>query len=115
LLPGESVTLEPGAQAVQLPLLADDGDITERARERGDARLRAALGITPEGRLVVASSRHDSSDPLAVALRSAGCKRVLELDRGSHHPAALGRSGTETPPPEDPKTTTLWILRKSTP
>jgi hypothetical protein len=112
LLPGESVTLPPGAQAVQLPLLADDGDITGRARERGDSRLRSALGITPHGRLVVATARHDSSDPLAVALRAAGCKRVLELDRGSHHPAALARAGTATPPPEDPKTTTLWILRK---
>jgi hypothetical protein len=112
-LPGEPVTLAVGEQAVQLPLLADDGDVTERARERGDSRLRSAVGVTGDGRLVIATLRHDSSDPLAVALRSAGCRRVLELDRGSHHPAALGRTGTAAPPPEDPKTTTLWVASKT--
>jgi hypothetical protein len=59
--------------------------------------------------------RHDSSDPLAVALRNAGCRRVLELDRGSRHPAAQGRAGTASPPPTDPMTTTLWIAAKSAP
>jgi hypothetical protein len=110
LLPGEAVTLSPGEQAVQLPLLADDSDVTERARERGDARVRAALGITPDGRLVVASLRHDSSDLLAVGLRAAGCRRVVELDRGSHHPGALDRAGTPRPPRNDRESTTLWVL-----
>jgi hypothetical protein len=111
-LPNEPVTLAVGEQAVQLPLLADDGDVTERARERGDSRPRSALGVTKDGRLVIATLRHDSSDPLAVALRSAGCRRVVELDRGSHHPAATGRAGTASPPPSDPKTTTLWVAAK---
>jgi hypothetical protein len=111
-LPGEPVTLRDGEQAVQLPLLADDTDVTERARERGDARPRAALGITEDGRMVVATLRHDSSDPLAVALRAAGCQRVVELDRGSHHPAALERAGTDHPPREEPESTTLWVLRQ---
>jgi hypothetical protein len=110
LLPGEAVTLAPGEHAVQLPLLADDSDVTERARERGDARLRGALGVTEDGRVVVATLRHDSSDPLAVGLRAAGCRRVVELDRGSHHPAALERQGTERPPREQPQSTTLWVL-----
>jgi hypothetical protein len=114
LLPGEAVTLAAGEQAVQLPLLADDSDVTERARERGDARLRAALGIAEDGRLVVASLRHDSSDPLAVGLRAAGCRRVVELDRGSHHPAALERAGTDRPPRQASESTTLWVLGPKT-
>ena len=112
LLPGEAVTLGAGEQAVQLPLLADDADVTARARERGDTRLRAALGVTEDGRLVVATLRHDSSDPLAVGLRAAGCRRVVELDRGSHHPAAVERAGTDHPPREAPESSTLWLLAR---
>jgi hypothetical protein len=112
LVPGEAVTLAAGEHAVQLPLLADDSDVTERARERGDQRLRAALGVTEDSRIVIATLRHDSSDPLAVALRAAGCRRVVELDRGSHHPASLERAGTETPPREAPESTTLWVLAR---
>lgn len=112
LLPGEAVTLTAGEQAVQLPLLADDSDVTERARERGDQRLRAALGVAEDGRVVIATLRHDSSDPIAVALRAAGCRRVVELDRGSHHPALLDRSGTNAPPREAPDSTTLWVLAR---
>lgn len=112
LLPGEAVTLATGEQAVQLPLLADDRDVTQRARERGAARPRAALGVADGGRLVVAFATHDSSDPLAVALRDAGCRRVVELDRGSHHPAFLHRAGTPAPPRTDYDSTTLWALSR---
>ncbi|HSU38987.1 MAG TPA: hypothetical protein VLJ38_05445, partial [Polyangiaceae bacterium] len=112
LLPGEPVTLGAGEQAVQLPLLADDDGVTPRARERGDMRPRSALGVTEDGRVVVALLRHDSSDPLAVALRAAGCHRVLELDRGSHHPASLERAGTDKPPRNAPESTTLWVLAR---
>jgi hypothetical protein len=112
LLPGEAVTLGHGEQAVQLPLLADGRDVTERARERGATRERAALCVADGRRLLVASAKHDSSDPLAVALRTAGCKRVVELDRGSHHPAFIHRSGTETPPESDYESTTLWALAR---
>jgi hypothetical protein len=112
LLPGEPVTLATGEQAVQLPLLADDRDVTQRARERGATRARAALGVADGGRLIIAFATHDSSDPLAVVLRAAGCRRVVELDRGSHHPAFLHRAGTETPPRTDYESTTLWALSR---
>jgi hypothetical protein len=112
LLPGEAVTLRAEEHAVQLPLLADDADITARARERGDARKRAALGVTEDGRVVVATLRHDSSDPLAVGLRAAGCRRIVELDRGSHHPASLERTGSDKPPRDAAESTTLWVLRR---
>jgi hypothetical protein len=38
---------------------------------------------------------------------------VVELDRGSHHPAFVGRAGTDSALPEAPKTTTLWVLAKA--
>ena len=110
LAPGETKTLSADEQAVQLPLLADTTGVTERARERGDLRQRAALGMTRSGRVLVALLRHDSSDPLAVALKDAGAERVVELDRGSHHPAFVERSGTGAPPTEARESTTLWAL-----
>jgi hypothetical protein len=112
LLPGEPTTLGDRAEAVQLPLLADDLDITGRARERGDARSRAALCVTDDGRVIVGRLRHDSSDPLAVALRRAGCRRVVELDRGSHHPAFVHRAGTDSAPRDDYAATSLWALAR---
>jgi hypothetical protein len=112
LLPGEAVTLAAGEQAVQLPLLADDRDITARARARGENRERGALCVADGGRLLVASAAHDSSDPLAVVLRSAGCRRVVELDRGSHHPAFIHRAGTDHPPRTDYESSTLWALAR---
>jgi hypothetical protein len=108
--PGEAKTLGTDEQAVQLPLLADADGVTERARERGDLRLRSALGVTRSGRTLVALLRHDSSDPLAVALKNAGAERVVELDRGSHHPAFVHRAGTATPPAPTYESTTLWAL-----
>jgi hypothetical protein len=113
LLPGEPTTLGDRAEAVQLPLLADDRDITERARERGDARWRAALCVSDDGRVLIARLRHDSSDALAVALRMAGCRRVVELDRGSHHPAFVHRAGTDATPRQDSSGTSLWALARS--
>jgi hypothetical protein len=61
------------------------------------------LGLAPGGRVLVAELEHDSSDPLAVTLRRLGCTRVVELDRGSHHPAFVFRAqqGQSAPPPSD--------------
>jgi hypothetical protein len=110
VLPGETAKFRADEQAVQLPLLADADGVTERARERGDLRMRSALGVTKSGRTLVALLRHDSSDPLAVALKNAGAERVVELDRGSHHPAFVHRAATATPPTPTYESTTLWAL-----
>jgi hypothetical protein len=72
--------------------------------------MRAVLGVTRTGRVLVGLLKHDSSDPLAVTLRNAGAERVVELDRGSHHPAFVHRAGTETPPAANYDSTTLWAL-----
>ena len=108
--PGVTPTLGATDEAVQLPLLVENGKVEPRARERGDMRRRAALCITPTDRLVVASAMHDTSDTLAAALMHVGCTRVVELDRGSHHPAFLNRAGTATPPVASYETSVLYAL-----
>jgi len=108
--PGVTPTLGADEEAVQLPLLVENGKVEPRARERGDMRRRAALCVTPTERLVVASALHDTSDTLAAALLRVGCMRVVELDRGSHHPAFLHRAGTASPPVASYETSVLYAL-----
>jgi hypothetical protein len=96
--------------AAQLPLLAKDGSVEPRARERGDLRQRGALCVAPDGATLVAVARHDSSDALASALLRAGCADVVELDRGSHHPAFVHRAGGTTPPMASYDTSVLYAL-----
>jgi hypothetical protein len=55
-------------------------------------------------------ARHDSSAPLATALLRSGCRRVVELDRGSKHPAFVHRAATQTPPISDYETTVVYAL-----
>jgi len=108
--PGVTPTLSENQEAVQLPLLVENGKLEPRARERGDMRRRAALCITPTERLVIASATHDTSDTVAAALLRVGCTRVVELDRGSHHPAFVHRAGTATPPVASYETSVLYAL-----
>jgi hypothetical protein len=101
---------EPNEDAVELPLLAEGTRIEPRARERGELRLRAALCVTPTGRVVVAQARHDSADPLVAALLRLDCERIVELDRGSRHPAFVHRAGTPVPPINGYETSVLYAL-----
>jgi hypothetical protein len=96
--PGDVPVLAPGDEAVQLPLLADHGEVDARAGDRGGQRERGALCVTPSGRVLVALGRHDSNDPLAAALVELGCQRVVGLDRGSRHDAFVHRAGTSDAP-----------------
>jgi len=108
--PGARPDLLPGEDAVQLPLLVDDGRLTEHASDHGPLRARAAMCVTPTGRVVVARAKHDSSDPLAALLVRIGCRWVVELDRGSQHPAFLHRAGTPMPPTGGYETSVLYAL-----
>jgi hypothetical protein len=110
LIPGEPARLAPGDEAVQLPLLASGGEVERAGRATGALRQRGALCVTPQGRVLVARSKHDSSTPLAVALLRAGCERVAELDRGSQHPTFVHRAGTSTPPTGGYETSVLYAL-----
>ena len=102
--------LLPDEDAVQLPLLLKDGTLEPRARDRGELRQRGALCIAPDGAVVVAVTRHDSSDALGTALERAGCRDAVELDRGSHHPAFVHRAGGDTPPMANYETSVLYAL-----
>ncbi len=106
----EPPKLEKDEEAVQLPLLAKDGKLTEEAMNHGPLRLRGALCVLGGGRVIVARARHDSSDPIAAALVRLGCKDIVDLDRGSQHPAFLHRAGTETPPLASYETSVLYAL-----
>jgi len=102
--------LAPNEEAVQLPLLARDGELTNEGRAQGNQRQRAALCVTPEGRILIGRARSDSNISMARTLLRAGCKDVLELDRGSSHPSYLHRTGTDHPPTGGYETTTLYAL-----
>ncbi len=110
LRPGKLRSIGPHEEAVQLPLLAEDGQLTEHARARGAMRERGALCIAQHGRVLLARGTHDSSDLVASTLLKLGCTDVLELDRGSHHPPFVHRAGSETPPIGGYETTTLYAL-----
>ena len=62
------------------------------------------------GRVLIARARHDSSAPLAAALLRAGCRNVVELDRGSQHPTFVHRAGSSTPPTGRYETSVLYAL-----
>jgi hypothetical protein len=111
VLPGATLPkLWKDEEAVQLPLLAKEGKLTDEARSHGSMRLRGALCVLPGGRVLLARARHDSSDPIAAALLRFGCTDVVELDRGSQHPAFLHRAGTETPPLASYETSVIYAL-----
>jgi hypothetical protein len=110
LPPGRQPQIGSQDDAVQLPLLAEDGKLTSYAMTRGPLRLRGALCTTDTGRVLVASARHDSSDGVAAALLRIGCKRVVELDRGSQHPAFLHRTNSPTPPLAGYETSVLYAI-----
>ena len=65
----------------------------------GEAALvHAALGIGPDGRVIVARGEVESPRPLAQALKSAGCANAVLLDRGEDAHAIVRRAGTPSPP-----------------
>jgi hypothetical protein len=107
--PGEPWELARGDEAVELPLLAKDGELLVAGRATGGLRQRGALCVT-SGRVLLARARHDSSAPLAAALLRAGCRNVVELDRGSQHPTFVHRAGSSTPPTGRYETSVLYAL-----
>ncbi len=91
---GSQVTLPERGDAVQLPVLAVDGQLTARARELGGLRKRGALCVDESGNLLVARVAHDSGAPVARVLVELGCSLVLDLDRGSHSAPFVERAAS---------------------
>lgn len=107
-----SPTLGPTDSAVQLPLLALRGAVTDEGRARGPLRERAALCVTSGKRMLLAKARSDSAAPVVSTLLSLGCSEIVDLDRGSSDPPFLHRSGTDLPPTFDYETSVLYVLSR---
>lgn len=103
------------ADAVELPLTADEGRPLPEARIVGSMRPRAAIGVLDDGSVLIASTTFDTDEATTEALVDAGCARVVALDRGSHQNAYVHRAGAETPPEAKYETTTLYIVRAAMP
>ena len=96
------------SDAVELPLLLDEGKAVGSL-----ARARAALGLTPAGRVYVARTANESSaEALAGVLKHAGCTQAVVLDRGEGTAGALFRAGTATPPRSRYEDSTLYAMGK---
>lgn len=100
--------------AVELPLLIDDGKVLTTAST--GSRARAALGLTPAGRVYVARITADPAgsglEAMADTLKRAGCTRAVLLDRGAGVHGSLFRAGTATPPRSRYEETTLYAMGK---
>ncbi len=83
-------TVPSGGDYVELPLLLD---ATKVRVATGGVGSRVALGVTAEGRLLVARGTLGSHEPLAEALKQAGCNRVVALE-----PGVWERAGTQEAP-----------------
>jgi len=92
----DAPALGPHDDLVELPLALWDG---ERPPVGAGAPVpRAALGIAPSGRVLVARGVFSSIGPLVDALSAAGCSRAVVLDRGLRATGLLDRAGTDRPP-----------------
>jgi hypothetical protein len=96
--------LEHLGDLVELPIVLWDGKRVAvpsgQLSNAGAIAPRAALGVTPDGRVILARGSVAGHDALADALSAAGCTRALALDRGTRASAFLDRAGTTAPPRE---------------
>ena len=85
-------------ESIELPLILEGGKIPASAKESRTMRRRGAACVTPSGHTVIAMATTDSDEAAALALARVGCTRAVALDRGSHRPTFLHRSGGGMPP-----------------
>ncbi len=108
-LVGSNETAPPGATDVaQGALLIDGGHVVEgHARAHGSLN-RVALGVTKDGRLIVARAKSSTDDALAQALIDAGCVRAI-APRGNLD-GFVSRAGTADAPMSSYGQTTLYAV-----
>lgn len=92
----ELAALGAHTDLVELPLILYDG--RPAPAPGGPPEPRAALGLGPDGRVLLARGTFASAAPLAEALARAGCSRAVALDRGSKATGLVDRTGTARPP-----------------
>jgi Phosphodiester glycosidase len=107
--PAELGPIAPHSDAVELPLLLDDGALVAAPHEAHPAVVRAALGRTEGGRVLFARGGASFAS-LAETLKRAGCVRAVALDRGGVSEPALHRAGTADPPRAHYEETTLSAI-----
>jgi hypothetical protein len=79
--------------AVELPLVVINGNLSTSAESSGPSRQRSAACQLPSGRLIFATSTSTSDAANAMVLARLGCKLVVSLDRGSHEDGFWQRAG----------------------
>jgi len=107
---------QPSVDATALPLILRDGAIASHADlpfSRKTSPTHAALGVTADGRVILARGDVASAKPLAHALKSAGALIAVLLDRGEDAAAVVRRAGTSSPPIARDRSTTLFVLGES--
>jgi hypothetical protein len=108
---GELGPVAAHSDAAELPLLVDGGALVAPTHDASAVSVqRAALGITAEGRVVVARGAAASFLTLAETLRRVGCARAVALDRGGAVGPTLHRAGTMDPPRARYDETTLSAI-----
>ncbi|HEX8790784.1 MAG TPA: phosphodiester glycosidase family protein [Polyangiaceae bacterium] len=106
--------LDPAhGQLLEVPLLVWNGK--PLAQTTGDPRLRSAIGVTPDGRVLVARGTFASAAPIAEVLARAGCVRAALLDRGALATSLLDRAGTPSPPHAGYEESVLYALARPLP
>jgi hypothetical protein len=90
--------MAPFGYASELVLLVEAGELRSEARKLSALRDRSAACSLSDGTLLVAVAKFDSPEPLATVLRDAGCRRVVELNRGKQVRAFIHRAGKEDAP-----------------
>jgi hypothetical protein len=90
--------LAPPADASELRLLAEGGQVRSEAKRLGARRRRAAACILADRTLLIAMSSFDSAEPNTNVLLDLGCTRVVDLNRGKQVGAFIHRAGTDHPP-----------------
>ena len=106
----ELATVTPRVDLAEVPLLLDGGAMLDGSPREGQPGDRAALGMTADGRVIVAAGPASSYGPLAEALKEAGCVRAIALDRGQRTPPFLHRPGTAAPVQARYEETVLYAL-----
>ncbi len=96
-----------GADAVELPLVLDDGAVVPH----GSVSAPVVLGTAPNGRVLV--GRNASLEDIVAALKKAGCTKAVLLDRGAGNHGAISRAGTSAPPRSRYEDTTLYAVGKA--
>jgi hypothetical protein len=103
-------SIGPHVDLAELPLILDGGVVVAESRHASALLERGALGVTADGTVLVARGALPDDVPLAVALKKAGCRRAVALDRGAFAPPSIARVGTASPPRGRTEETTLYVL-----